>query len=71
MCGNPLALANALKKIESFAKQAIMPNATPATSSLFIINPLSASGAMATLFSTHPATESRVQKLEELARKMK
>ncbi len=71
MCGNPLALASALRKIESYAQQAVMPQATPATSSLFIINPLSASGAMATLFSTHPATASRIEKLEQLARNMK
>jgi heat shock protein HtpX len=71
--GNPLALANALRKIEASAKQAVMPNATPATSSLFIINPLSgsAASAMSSLFSTHPATDSRIKKLEELAQQMK
>jgi heat shock protein HtpX len=73
MCGNPMALANALRKIEASAKQAVMPNATPATSSLFIINPLGgkAGGAMSSLFSTHPATDNRVKKLEELAQQMR
>lgn len=71
MSGNPLALASALRKIEYYAKHGVMSQATPATSHMFIINPLSGAGSwMAGLFSTHPATEQRVAKLEELARKM-
>ena len=73
MCGNPAALASALRKIEAHARQAVMPQATPATSSLFIINPLGGArgGVMSSLFSTHPATDSRVKKLEDLAKQMK
>ncbi len=71
MSGNPLALANALRKIEYYAKHGVMSQATPATSHMFIINPLSGAGSwMVSLFSTHPSTEQRVAKLEELARKM-
>ena len=71
MSGNPLALASALRKIEYYAKHGVMSQATPATSHMFIINPLSGAGSwMAGLFSTHPATEQRVAKLEELARKI-
>lgn len=69
ICGNPMALANALQKIEHYAKHAVMQQATPATSHLFIINPLSGVGkSMMSLFSTHPATEKRVEKLQEQAR---
>lgn len=69
ICGDPMALANALLKIEHYAKHAVMQQATPATSHLFIINPLSGVGAsVMNLFSTHPATAKRVEKLKEQAR---
>ncbi|SDD40211.1 zinc metalloprotease HtpX [Sporomusa acidovorans] len=70
--GNPLALASALKKIEYFAQHKVMPEATPATSHLFIVNPFSGAGGMITnLFSTHPSTADRVAKLEEQAKKLR
>ncbi|MEN6413459.1 MAG: zinc metalloprotease HtpX [Veillonellales bacterium] len=69
--GNPLALANALEKIEYFAKHQSMPEATPATSHMFIVNPLSGAGSWLTsLFSTHPPTEQRAARLRELAKRM-
>lgn len=69
--GNPLALASALKKIEHFAHQRVMPEATPATSHMFIINPLSGAGGwMISLFSTHPTTEQRVARLEQVAKRI-
>ena len=72
MCNNPLALASALKKIEYYAQHRTMPAATPATSHMFIINPLTGAGGwMLSLFSTHPATAQRVAKLEELAGKLR
>ncbi len=68
MCGKPMALANALQKIEYYAKNARMAEATPATAHMFIINPFSGGGDwMMSLFSTHPATAQRVAKLQELA----
>lgn len=68
MSGNPLALASALAKIDAYAQRRIMPEATQATAHMFIINPLSASHkSLASLFSTHPSTESRIAKLKELA----
>ncbi|QDR80717.1 zinc metalloprotease HtpX [Sporomusa termitida] len=68
--GNPLALASALKKIEYYARHKVMPAATPATSHLFIVNPLSgARSMMVSLFSTHPSTADRVAKLEAQAKK--
>lgn len=70
--GSPLALANALEKIEYFAKHQSMPEATPATSHMFIINPLSGAGSWLTsLFSTHPPTEQRAARLRELAKRIR
>lgn len=72
IAGNPLALANALVKLENYAEQRLLPEATPATSHLFIINPFIGSRDwLMSLFSTHPATAQRVERLEELARKMR
>lgn len=66
MTGNPLALASALKKIEGWKQRIPMSTGTPATAHLFIINPFSAQG-MASLFSTHPSTAQRVERLEKMA----
>ena len=69
ICGNPLALASALEKIEYYAQHARpMEQATPATSHLFIVNPLKNSGrALMSLFSTHPATADRIARLRAQA----
>ncbi len=65
----PNALADALIKIDSYARGIPMPTAEahPATAQMMIMNPLSG-GGIANLFSTHPATEQRVARLRELAR---
>jgi len=65
ICGRPLALAGALRKLESAAR---LPHAhhDPATAHMFIVNPLRGQ-ALAGLFSTHPPTEERVARLEALA----
>jgi heat shock protein HtpX len=62
MCGNPRALASALMKLQQAATRAPMQEATQATSHMFIVNPLTSS-KLASLFSTHPATEDRVNRL--------
>jgi heat shock protein HtpX len=71
ICGNPLALASALQKIEGAAHQIRNEpaEAAPATAHLFIINPLTGEG-MDNLFSTHPNTENRIAELEKLAAEM-
>ena len=70
--GNPISLANALEKIEYYAKDKVMLEATPATSHLFIVNPFSSAGSwMMRLFSTHPTTSDRVVKLKELAKNVR
>lgn len=70
ICGKPLALASALLKLDDYAHHRVIPDAKPATSGLFIINPLAGVGGMANLFSTHPSTEERVKKLREIAAEM-
>jgi heat shock protein HtpX len=65
--GNPLALAGALLKIEASSRQVPMSAGTPATAHLFIINPFTG-GGMLRLFSTHPSTEERVERLRAMAR---
>ncbi|OAP38891.1 peptidase [Sinorhizobium glycinis] len=71
ICGNPLWLASALRKIAGFAHA--IPNydaeRNPATAHMFIINPLSGE-RMDNLFSTHPNTENRVAALERMAGEM-
>lgn len=68
ICGNPLSLANALRKLHSAAQMLPMEEARPATAHLFIVNPLTGSG-LATLFSTHPPMEERIARLEGMAHK--
>ncbi len=64
--GNPLALANALKKLEAYKAEVPMTHGSPATAHLFIVNPFA--GGLAGLFSTHPSTQARIERLEEMAR---
>lgn len=70
LTGRPMALADALLKIESYAKHRVMPNANEATAHMFIINPLSGVD-FSSLFSTHPKTADRVARLQEQARLMR
>jgi heat shock protein HtpX len=67
--GDPLALADALARIDAYARGIPMPaaEAHPATAQMMIINPLSG-GGLDSLFSTHPATAERVARLHALAR---
>lgn len=66
ICGNPLSLANALRKLQSASQMLPMEEARPATAHLFIVNPLTG-GALLNLFSTHPPMEERIAKLEAMA----
>jgi heat shock protein HtpX len=66
LSGNPLAIASALRKIEQLSHQVPMHAGSPATAHLFIINPFSAEG-MTRLFSTHPSTRERIERLEAMA----
>ena len=65
--GKPQNLANALLKLEGYAHRIPM-QVSPAAAQLAIVNPLSGTRGMGflKLFSTHPPTEERVQRLEAL-----
>ena len=68
--GDPLALASALRKLHMGAQNIPMQvnSATQnATAHMFIVNPLSG-GTLASLFSTHPAMEERIARLEAMAK---
>jgi heat shock protein HtpX len=65
--GRPLALASALRKLDAGAHQIPM-HVSPAAAPLAQVNPLAFSGGnVAKLFSTHPPTAERVQRLQALA----
>ncbi len=66
--GDPHALADALAKIDRYARGVPMETAEhhPATAQMMIINPLSG-GGLRGLFSTHPATEERIMRLRAMA----
>jgi heat shock protein HtpX len=64
LVGNPLALANALRKIQQGVQQIPM-QANPATAHMFIVSPLTGGGMMK-LFSTHPPIEERIARLEAM-----
>jgi heat shock protein HtpX len=66
ICGRPLALASALRKLHMASHALPMQGATPATAHMFIVNPLTGGGMMA-LFSTHPPMEERIARLEQMA----
>jgi heat shock protein HtpX len=67
MIDDPLALARALAKMDNYAHYGVLPGATKATAHMCIINPFSGTkSAMANLFSTHPPTEKRIERLQEL-----
>jgi heat shock protein HtpX len=66
LAGNPRYLSGALKKLHS-ASQKIHMDANPATSHMFIVNPLSGGGILK-LFSTHPPIEERISRLESMSR---
>ena len=60
--GNPYALASALEKLEAYSKSVPM-TASPASAHLFIIAPLLGGGGFGNLFSTHPPTAKRIERL--------
>jgi heat shock protein HtpX len=64
--GKPLALASALRKIEMIALGHPM-HVSPSAAHLAIINPLAGVGGFSNLFRTHPATEDRVARLQQIA----
>lgn len=64
-CGDPLALASALKKLEAGVRVRPLHAAPTATAHLFIVHPFSGK-SVANLFSTHPPVGDRVARLEKM-----
>lgn len=68
---DPAALASALRKLEVATKQVPAPSTlSPAEAHLFIMNPLAGrrGAGFGNLFSTHPPTEQRIERLQAIAR---
>jgi heat shock protein HtpX len=63
--GQPMALANALRKIEGWSQRIPATEGSPAMAHMYISNPFSG-GGLAKLFSTHPPTAERVAALEAM-----
>jgi heat shock protein HtpX len=63
--GNPHALADALLRIEKSVKKNPIKKGSPATAHMFIVNPFRGQNVME-LLSTHPSTESRVNRLRNM-----
>jgi heat shock protein HtpX len=62
--GSPYPLIHGLQQLEGWSKRIPM-EATPSTAHLFIIKPF-IGGGIGRLFSTHPSTEDRIKRLQEM-----
>ena len=62
LTGNPYALARALEKISAVSRQVPLL-ASPNSAHLFIIAPLLSGETFASLFSTHPPVQKRIERL--------
>ena len=68
MTGQPLELADALKKISAVSQ--VRPQvdlANPSTAHMWISSPLAGTGGIMSLFRTHPPIQERVRRLERMA----
>ena len=63
---DPIALANALRKLQRATQVVPSQTAQPAFAHLYLVNPLSGR-TFANLFSTHPPLEERIRRLEAMA----
>ncbi|MDP9114938.1 MAG: zinc metalloprotease HtpX [Acidobacteriota bacterium] len=62
--GSPDPLIHALRKLEMGVERVPMDDASPSTAHLFILNPFR--GGLFRMFSTHPSTEERIARLEQM-----
>ena len=70
---DPAALASALRKLEETSRRVPAPaSLSPAEAHLFIMNPLAGrrGSGFGNLFSTHPPTEQRIERLDAIAREL-
>jgi heat shock protein HtpX len=66
LVGHPYGLISALEKLGAYNKRIPMTNVSPATSSLYIVKPLSSGQVFAGLFSTHPPLPDRIETLRHM-----
>jgi len=67
LTGHPEWLQSGLKKLDNYAKNITMHDADPQTAHMFIINPFTGKDmSLKNLFSTHPSTQERIDRLEQL-----
>lgn len=66
LVGHPYGLISALEKLGAYNNRIPMTNVTPATSSLYIVRPLSAGQVFTGLFSTHPPLPERIEALRRM-----
>jgi heat shock protein HtpX len=68
IAGRPQGLASALRKLEVMSQRVPM-KVNPSAAPMFIVNPLRGAWAQGAsrMFSTHPPTEERIRRLNELA----
>ncbi len=72
LTGHPEWLQAALLKLDNYNRAGTVREATQSSAHMFIINPFSGKDfSFASLFSTHPSTQDRVEKLEELKREIR
>ena len=64
ICGRPLSLADALRKISRSARALPLSHGNTADAQMFTVNPFS--GGLQSLFSTHPPVEQRIARLQAL-----
>jgi heat shock protein HtpX len=72
LTAHPEWLQSALAKLSNYNRQGMVHEATQESAHMFIINPFAGKDiSFASLFSTHPSTEDRIARLEELKFELK
>ncbi len=67
MTAHPEWLQSGLSKLDHYAHTIPLSNAQPQTAHLFIVNPFGSGGfSLQSLFRTHPTTQERIDRLEQL-----
>ena len=71
LTGHPEWLQSGLAKLDNYSRQGVIHDADPQTAHMFIVNPFAGvHNSLKTLFSTHPSTEERIERLEALKGKV-
>ncbi|MCL1889665.1 MAG: zinc metalloprotease HtpX [Desulfovibrionaceae bacterium] len=64
-CRDPLSLASALGKLQSYSRKIPLRRESASTAHMFIVNPLNAQ-SLSKLFSTHPPIDERIARLRQM-----